>query len=183
MMASDTRYTDTDYADNGFRLTGRHILFAMLAFFGLVIAVNIVFVNLALGTFTGLTDQDSYRTGVSWNRQLERAEEMRALGWSVTVVADVSRVFEKAGDNRRAVSLTVSIDDSHGNRLDRVGLQGVARHPIAQASDQPVSFVAGPGGTYAADVVLEGPGNWTLRLVTSAPDGGTFRIDRPLRIR
>ena len=44
----DTRYTDTDYADDGFRLTGRHILFAMLAFFGLVIAVNIVFVNLAL---------------------------------------------------------------------------------------------------------------------------------------
>ena len=33
-----------------------------------------------------------------WNRQVERAEEMRALGWSVTVVADVP-VFEKAGDN------------------------------------------------------------------------------------
>ena len=62
-----------------FRITGRMVFFGLVAFFGLIAAVNGVFMFYALDTFPGLTTEDSYKKGIVYNRTLDDAEARRRL--------------------------------------------------------------------------------------------------------
>ena len=68
-----------------FRITGRMVFFGLVAFFGLIAAVNGVFMFYALDTFPGLTTEDSYKKGIVYNRTLDDAEAQRRLGWNSSV--------------------------------------------------------------------------------------------------
>ena len=48
-------------------LTGRHVLYMILGFFGVVLLANVVFVYLAMDTFTGLATEGAYVKGLSYN--------------------------------------------------------------------------------------------------------------------
>ena len=54
------------------RITGRHVLFAMLAFFAVVIGVNATMITYAVGTFSGEEEADAYRKGLDYNQTLAR---------------------------------------------------------------------------------------------------------------
>lgn len=162
-----------------FRITGRHVLIAMLGFFGIVIAVNLAFVFLALGTWTGLTDKDSYRTGLSWNRTLERDAAQRELGWTTDI--DTRVVAGVAGDYRFFLTLTVT--DRHGQPVNDLRVEGMARHPIAEAKDRSIAIEARGAGIYLGRAELPSPGDWEVRLIMTRPDGSTYRIDTVAVVR
>jgi len=168
-----------------FRITGRHVLFAMLAFFGVVIAVNLTFVHLALSTWTGLTDHDSYRTGVSWNDTLRRDAEQRALGWTVDVdtraAPDVAGT-DDAPDGRR-LSVTLTVRDRDGIPVRGLAIAGEARHPIVEADDRPIALTEVSDGIYAAELSLPGGGVWQLKLTAAGTDGREYRIDTTAAVR
>lgn len=164
-----------------FRLTGRHVLFGMIGFFGLIIAVNLIFVGVALDTFTGLTDRDSYRTGVSWNQKLDEADALRKLGWHVTVEPTVSPVEGRA--EARYLDLTVSITDPNGAPVKPVALAVDARHPIAQTFDRQLAVVPLETGRYRVEGELPTIGDWTVRLTIERAEGADFRLDRMVRVR
>src|SRR5688572_2876208 len=65
---------------NGLR--GGHVLAAFLAFFGVIFAVNGVFLYMALSTHTGLVAQEPYRKGLHYNDRIAAAERQQALGWT-----------------------------------------------------------------------------------------------------
>ncbi len=167
-------------AGGGFRLTGRHVLYAMLGFFGIVIAVNLAFVHLALSSWTGLTDHDSYRTGLSWNRTLERDAAQRSLGWTVGIE---TRVARSGTDTDRRLDLTLTLRDRSGVPLTGLALSGEAVHPVLEANDRGLDFAATDDGRYAATVVLPAAGDWGLKLVATRPDGTAYRIDSVATVR
>lgn len=175
-----TVITDTKAAADGFRITGRHVLFTLLAFFGIVIAVNIAFVHLALDSWTGLTDHDSYRTGLSWNRTLERDAAQKALGWSTDV--DTRLTGPAAGDGR-AFEVTLTIRDRAGQPVTGLVFTGEARHPVLEVGDRPLSFVDAGGGVYKGTAVLPSAANWELLLVAVRPDGSRYRVDTVVTVR
>ena len=57
-------------SSDGFRIRGWHVLAAMCAFFGVIIAVNAVFMTAALRTFPGEVSITPYEDGLAFNRQL-----------------------------------------------------------------------------------------------------------------
>ena len=116
-------------ADGGFRLTGRHVLITILTFFGIVIAVNVTFVHLALDSWTGLTDHDSYRTGLSWNRTLERDAAQTALGWRSAVATRVVR----GADGGRSLGVTLTLRDADGSPVRGLAFAGEADARAAAA--------------------------------------------------
>ena len=164
----------------GFRLTGRHVLTAMLAFFGCVIAVNIVFVVLALGTWTGLTDHDSYRTGLSWNRTLEADAAQKALGWSAEITAG-----RPDGSTDGALRRTVSLflQDRDARPIPDLTVFGEARHPVVEAMDTRFPLEAAGPGRYVGTVDLPAASDWKLRLHALRPDGSEYRIDTVIVVR
>lgn len=166
-------------ADRGFRLTGRHVLIALLAFFGIVIGVNVAFVHVALSSWTGLTDRDSYRTGLSWNRTLERDAAQQALGWITTIETSVGR--ETGGG--RSLGVTLTLRDRDGRPVTGLAVGGEARHPMAEADDRPLGFVEAGAGSYVGRVDLPGSGDWALKLVATRADGSVYRIDTVATVR
>lgn len=166
--------------DRGFRLTGRHVLIMLLAFFGVVIAVNITFVNLALDSWTGLTDHDSYRTGLSWNRTLERDAEQKAMGWSTGIETKAEKTADGAAWK---LAVTLTLRDRDGKPITGLAVDGRAWHPVLEADDRSLSFSEAGGGVYLGSAVLPGAGDWTLKLALKRPDRTVYRIETVATVR
>ncbi|TIV43240.1 MAG: cytochrome oxidase, partial [Mesorhizobium sp.] len=62
--------------------TGRHMLVIILAFFGVVIAVNLTMATLASTSWTGLVVENTYVASQQFNKKAEEGRAQAALGWT-----------------------------------------------------------------------------------------------------
>lgn len=116
------------------RFTGWHMLVILVAFFGTVIAVNVVMAVYATRTFGGTVVDNSYVASQEFNRWLAEARAQEKLGWMHHVALDASR------------HVTVSVSGADGQALTAVTADAVARHPLGREADIPLGFAAaGPG--------------------------------------
>ena len=95
-MASDTMKAPRT-------LTGKHVLAIFIAFFAVVIAVNMVMFRVATASFSGLETDSAYRVGLAYNNELEAARQQAALGWAVNAKVDGERVMIDVRDKTGAV--------------------------------------------------------------------------------
>jgi nitrogen fixation protein FixH len=135
-------------AKRGF--TGRHMLAAMLGFFGVVIAVNVTMATLAARTFGGTVVDNSYVASQHFNRWLAEARAQERLGWNVRLaVGEARRVWLALSDRMGA--------------LDGAEATAVARHPLGRDSDVPMRFRRSAAGLYISDRPLPA-GRWLVHL-------------------
>jgi nitrogen fixation protein FixH len=64
----------------GFIFTGRHMLIIMIAFFGVVIGVNMVLVYVSQSSWSGLVVDDTYRASQRFNTIASQARALAATG-------------------------------------------------------------------------------------------------------
>jgi nitrogen fixation protein FixH len=155
----------TDRHDTGKPLTGRKVLAIVLAFFGVIISVNLVLAYQAVNTFSGLEVQNSYVASQTFDA--DRAAQL-ALGWQVS--AEVEDGY-----------LTIAFTDEAGAPVDVAALEAVVGRATHVREDQSPAFSYGRG-QFIAPVELA-PGNWNIRLVATAPDGTQFRQRVVLYVR
>lgn len=139
--------------------TGLHMLGAMVAFMGVVIAVNVFMARQAISTFGGVVVDNSYVASQNFNKWLDEANAEKALGWT----AKVSRT----PDGRVHVALAGVPADAE--------VSAVARHPLGHFPDVALKFVPGASG-YVSEVPLA-PERWRLR-VTVKSAGKTWRNEQ-----
>lgn len=132
------------------RFTGRHMLAIMLAFFGVIVAVNLSMATVAARTFGGKVVENSYVAGQQFNGWLAEARAQERLGWSTPVVLD----------GRRHVTLTAM---SAGRALDRARVAAVARHPLGRAPDVVLAFRPDGAGRYVSTAPLP-RGRWQVQF-------------------
>lgn len=155
------------------KLKGKHVLFALLGFFGTVIAVNAVFVYVALDTWTGLTTPKSYVEGLNYNSTIRDAEMQRERGWNAEV--SVSRTDGRPG--LFEVTVTADLRDRDGRILAAESVAFGFRHPMNETFDRTVKLTRDAAGHYAGTTELPVAGNWDTRLTARMPDGTAFRQD------
>jgi nitrogen fixation protein FixH len=144
------------------QFTGRHMAAILVAFFGVVILVNLVMARLAIGTFGGIVVENTYVASQHFNRWLEQAEASEALGWDATV--------ERREDGKLEVQLS--------GAPAGVTLAAEARHPLGHQPDADLAFEYRGGGRFLSDGPLPA-GRWIVRL--AATDGErTWRQERRL---
>ncbi len=148
-------------AQQGFVIRGKHVFFGVVAMFSVIIAVNMVFVYLALDTFTGVTRENPYQDGLAYNKVLEARHTLRDLGWQ----GDVSFGSAGAGED----NITVTLSDGAGAPLSGMTLAGVLRRPTHEGLDQSLAWREEAPGAYSAVVELPRRGNWDLEV--TADDG------------
>jgi nitrogen fixation protein FixH len=153
-------------------IRGKHVLLAMLGLFGIVIAVNAVFVTLAIGTFTGVTTANPYKEGLAYNQVLAARDAQRGLGWQ----GEVDLAQAAAGEDRIAVVLR----DAAGSPLTGLQLSGSLRRPTHAGIDQPLAWQEAAPGRYEAAVALPERGNWDL--LVSADAGGSQPFEMKARL-
>ncbi|MDD9907971.1 MAG: FixH family protein [Rhodospirillaceae bacterium] len=148
------------------KLTGRHVVFILLAMFGTIFAVNGVFAYFAVSGFPGVETQDAYRKGLAFNRQNADAARLKSLGWAMEVRREdadrLSMAFKKADGTPLAVS-SVSAD---------------LIHPINHKGDRQLALNIEKAGSVSAPLSDIPPGQWQLRVTALGPNGDTLKFRR-----
>ncbi len=132
------------------KFTGWHMTAILVAFFGVVMAVNFTMARMAVSSFGGTVVDNSYVASQKYNRWLNAATQQDKLGWEVSASVDAER--------------HVRIDArSNGVMLEQVTAVGDALHPLGRAADVPLVFAATPQGYLLSTKPLPA-GRWNLRL-------------------
>lgn len=145
------------------QFTGRHMTAILVAFFGVVIVVNLTMARYATSTFGGVVVKNSYVASQEFNRWLEQAEASRALGWEATA--------ERDGSGRLAVAFT--------GAPAGVALTAEARHPLGREPDVGLTFTEIEPGRFVSREPLPA-GRWIVRLTATA-GAATWRREERLQ--
>lgn len=139
-------------------LTGRKVLLIAVAFFGVVIAVNVGMAYQAVHTFPGLEEEtgNGYDESQAFDT-IMRAQ--RALGWSIGL-GYVDR------------TLTVTFKGKDG-AVPQVGVIDVLVGRPTEAADDQRPVFAQNGPVFSAPMTL-GPGKWMVKINALAKDGTEF---------
>ena len=124
------------------RFSGWHATAILIAFFAVVIAVNMTMATLAVRTFGGTVVENSYVASQEYNRWLAAARRQEELGWSIRPQLD----------GQRRVTVVANVGDVH--------VTGFARHPLGRQADVPLRF----GKDLRSDRPLP-PGRWAVHLI------------------
>jgi nitrogen fixation protein FixH len=154
-----------------FELKGWHVLATLLAFFGAVIAVDVVMAVQAYRTFPGEVSATPYEDGLRFNRTLAEHAQARALGWKAGVRASVLGGGAELGGGRAQIE--VSIRDPAGQPVRGVRLSGRLERPATEAGRVLLAFTETRPGLYQA-MAPETPGAWDLTLSGQDAAGAPF---------
>ena len=133
----------------GFTIKGWHVATAVTAFFGLIIAVDALFLTLAYRTHPGQVANKPYEAGLLYNAELKRQRQQAELGWRAAAEArpDELAVWMRDRDGTPLTGLTVSAD------LQRPAT-GHGRTTVSLAEVEPGLYIrrTGLSGTWDAAV-------------------------------
>jgi nitrogen fixation protein FixH len=132
-------------------LKGRHVLMALIGFFGVMLIANGIFVYFALATFSG-GDTDPYRKGLHYGETLKEAERQAERGWRTEVHYD-----DKKG------RLVLSLLDKTAAPVTGLHVGATLSRPATDKEDRSVDLAEVSQGVYAADVQLA-PGLWVISV-------------------
>src|SRR5437660_4814062 len=97
-------------------LTGRKVLFMIVAFFGVVIGVNLIMMRLAIQTLPGTEVDSAYAASLAYESEIAAAREQNARNWSVD--AHIGR------DSAGAATVEVQARDNNGAPMSGLKFQG-----------------------------------------------------------
>ncbi|GAY24039.1 FixH family protein [Sphingobium fuliginis] len=133
------------------RFTGWHMTAILVAFFAVVIAVNMLMATVAVRSFGGTVVENSYVASQKFNGWLAEARAQKRLGWRDAVTLDAAR----------HVGLTLA--DARGAPVAGGQVTAVAQHPLGRTPDLLLAFRETAPGVYASDRALP-EGRWQIRF-------------------
>jgi nitrogen fixation protein FixH len=146
-------------------ITGRTVLIAIVAFFGVVLGANLTMLKLAIDSMPGTEVDSAYRASLAFNHEIGAAREQAARGWQVT--AHVER------DGAGAGRVQVEARDRSGAPLTGLAFTARLSHPADKRADRTVALAETSGGTYRARFDELAAGQWDL-VLEGGRDGARF---------
>jgi len=151
----------------GFRLTGWHVLAALVLFFAADIAVNTVFIVRAYRTYPGEVSVTPYEDGLLYDAALRQKQAQAALGWRATAGF--------AG----ADGIAVTVADAAGAPVRGLTVSGLLQRPATETGKRQVAFRETAPGAYRASAgALDGA--WDLDITAVDARGHKFIAERRL---
>ncbi|HEX2449189.1 MAG TPA: FixH family protein [Methyloceanibacter sp.] len=150
---------------------GRHVLLALVGFFGVMFVVNAIFVYFAVATFSGGDTSNPYRKGLDYNETLKAAERQAERGWQTELAYD--------GERKR---LSLSFLDKGALPVTGLTIKGRLSRPATDREDRKVELAETSQGVYAATIDLA-PGLWVLSVASrkgGEHPGSVYRLKRRL---
>ena len=153
------------------RITGRHVLLMLVAFFGVMLVANTAFVFVAVRSFPGEAEKKSYLQGVRFNETLAARAEQEKLGWRAEI----------AGFDETHVELRFF--DASGEALAGLTVAGELQRPAFDGADQPLIFTETALGVYRADVNALEKGAWDLSGAADDEAGRQFVFEARVSVK
>ncbi len=148
------------------KVSGRMVLFALVAFFAVIAAVNVFMATVAIRTFGGVEAENAYRAGLDFAKELAAARSQQTRNLQVEIAS--SRL--EGGVTRFRLGLT---DPA---RLAGPDARAVVelRHPANKRHDQTVVLGRQADGVFTGDVRIE-PGQWNVWISIDRDGERLFR--------
>ncbi|MEL7545090.1 MAG: FixH family protein [Pseudomonadota bacterium] len=160
-MTELTNNMPTNSGDGPFK--GRHFLYWIGSFFGVMFIVNGIFLYHAITSFPGEDIEKSYLQGLAYNATLATRSAQYELGWTAEAgIRDdeiVFRLFDDRGDPISARPITAQL-----------------RHRSDRNLDQPLDLKPRASGEYAAQAAGIGQGAWDMRVQVFDITGETLEF-------
>jgi nitrogen fixation protein FixH len=137
-------------------LTGRKVLFMLLAFFGVVIGVNLTMLKLAMLTLPGTDVDSAYSASLAYENEIAAAHDQDARNWKVDAH------LQRAPDG--GATLQVEARDNSGRPMSGLKFQGRFERPTDRRADQPIALAETGIGIYRGSAAVIAPGQWDLVL-------------------
>jgi len=156
------------------KIEGRHVLFALLAFFGVMLIANGIFLYYAVGTFNGFETRDAYREGLNYNKRIASEEAQMLSGWK----PEAHYAVEEQ-------ELIIEMRDESGRGVAGLAISGEIRRPVTDNEDQKITFHEIAPARYAAPIKLSA-GQWIFSAQVfkpGAPGVTAFRFKRRLWVK
>lgn len=153
----------------GFTIRGWHVAVAVTAFFGVIIAVDALFLTLAYRSHPGQVAAKPYEAGLIYNAELERQRAQAQLGW-------------RAGAEARPDAVFVRMVDRDGAPLTGLEVTAILQRPATERgrATLPMTELA-PGEFIARAPGLTGA--WDTRIEAVDAAGQRFAAERRLTWR
>ncbi|MEX0694782.1 MAG: FixH family protein [Rhodospirillales bacterium] len=152
------------------RITGRMVLIGFIAFFGVIAAVNGLFMYFALSTWPGLTTDDAYKKGIDYNRTLNEAARQKAVGWQSGIVIDAIG------------KLTVTLTDKNRQPLQGAIVSLSLTRPLGDARAYSVMLEENAAGQYAGTFTEPQPGRW-IASVSAQLNGFSYQMNHEVLVQ
>ena len=133
------------------RLTGRHVLAAMLVFLAVVFAVNAAMIYAALSTYSGVVAAEPYRKGLHYNDRILAEERQRLRNWQEALT------IEPDG------WVTLAITGADGEHIGNLSVDLTIGRPSTNREDVKLGLVA-DAGRYRGQIAPLPPGAWIVAL-------------------
>ncbi len=135
--------------------------------FGVVLAVNLIFMYSAVHTFTGLSTDQAYDKGLKYNQEIQAAKQQQALGWTVTTEV---RAKDPAANAAHNADIIVTFLDKEGKPV--TGLEGKADfiRPTSEGHDSSAPVAEQGQGRYMVAAALPLGGQWELEVIARRGD-------------
>jgi nitrogen fixation protein FixH len=143
-------------SDRSKPLTGRMVLAILVAFFGLVIGVNVYMMKMAISTLPGTEVDSAYSASLGYEKEIAAARDQQARGWRVE-----AHIERGAGG---AAILQINARDASGNPVSGLTFLGRLERPADKRADQDVALAEVGGGIYRGTAEAIAPGQWDLVL-------------------
>ncbi len=132
--------------------TGGKFFLWMLGFFGVIFAVNIVFVSVAIKSNSGVVDEHYYERGVNYNETLAQSDYQKLLGWS--------GVLSRTGDHRTGDVIQFKLLDRNGSPVTGKVMTLNMRRPAQAGQDFDLPMVEQSPGVYVGKLGDRPLGIW-----------------------
>jgi nitrogen fixation protein FixH len=164
-MIVDSSSNSDEASSEGRPLRGRTVLATLLAFFGVVGAVNALMIHYAISSFRGEVTNHPYETGLAYNSEIAAARAQEARNWDV----EVKLVSDASG--RR---LAVVARDAQGQLIPGLNIIGLFASPVDGTLDRRIGLSEVATGTYMGKVSVAS-GYWDLEILAKREQATLFQ--------
>lgn len=137
-------------------LTGTKVLLMLVAFFGVVIGVNVTMMKLAIATLPGTEVDSPYAAGLAYDKEIAAAMDQAARKWQVDAH------IQRGADGGATVQ--VEARDGSGRPVTGLKFKGTLERPIDKRADQSVELSEVGIGVYRGSAAAVAAGQWDLVL-------------------
>jgi nitrogen fixation protein FixH len=148
-----------------FSLRGWHVLAAFVAFFAIIIGLDVGFAVVAYRSFPGQSAANPYEAGLQFNRTLAQRRAEAALGWRAEASQDASGVEFR-------------FLDAQGAAVPGLAVTGRATRPATESGARALAFTQTAPGVFRA--ARPGYGAWDIAVTAQGMGDARFEAERRL---
>lgn len=156
-------------------LTGKHVLFIFMTFFGIIFTVNGFLVYLSQSSWTGLETHDAYRKGLKYNQQLSKSEAQNTRGWTMALT--------RKKNAEGGFSLTAIPKDKNAESLSGLNLSVLLKRPTHEGIDRTFLLKETKLGSYTGEIKEVPLGKWYLFVTASQENEVLYRTKNELYLK